>query len=125
MRKISAGLFVSLDGVVESPNEWTGPYFSDEVGQTVGILIAGGDTLLLGRVTYEGFAQALRMRFVTLARPRRGVSGHGQHGSARSWGRAPIHGQGSVASHGPAGGCGLPLCQTPVRHEAEVNLCSE
>jgi dihydrofolate reductase len=58
MRKISAGLFVSLDGVVESPNEWTGPYFSDEVGQTVGALMAGADTLLLGRVTYEGFAQA-------------------------------------------------------------------
>src|SRR6266536_6093334 len=44
---------------------------------------------------------------VTLARPRRRVSGHGQHGSARSWGRAPLHGQGSVVSHGPAGGCGL------------------
>ena len=30
----------------------------DEVGQTVGMLIAGGDTLLLGRKTYEGFQQA-------------------------------------------------------------------
>ena len=58
MRKITAGLFISLDGVTESPEQWTGPYFNDEVGQVVGSLIAGGDTLLLGRVTYEGFAAA-------------------------------------------------------------------
>jgi dihydrofolate reductase len=58
MRKINAGLFISVDGVIESPEEWTGPYFSDEVGQVVGSLIAAGDTMLLGRVTYEGFAAA-------------------------------------------------------------------
>lgn len=58
MRKIVAGLFMSLDGVIESPDQWTSPYFDDEVGQTVGELIAAGDTLLLGRVTYEGFAEA-------------------------------------------------------------------
>jgi dihydrofolate reductase len=58
MRKIVAGLYVSVDGVVEAPDTWTGPYFSPEVGQTVGSLIAGGDTLLLGRVTYQGFAAA-------------------------------------------------------------------
>jgi dihydrofolate reductase len=58
MRKIAAGLFISLDGVVESPDKWTGPYFTDEVGQTVGSLMAAGDTMLLGRVTYEGFAAA-------------------------------------------------------------------
>ena len=58
MRKIVAGLFVSVDGVVEAPDAWTGPYFSPEVGQLVGSLIAEGDTLLLGRVTYQGFAAA-------------------------------------------------------------------
>lgn len=58
MRKIVAGLYVSVDGVVEAPDTWTGPYFSPEVGQAVGSLIAGGDTLLLGRVTYQGFAEA-------------------------------------------------------------------
>lgn len=56
MRKIVAGLFVSLDGVVEAPETWTGPYFSQEVGEHVGSMIAGGDTMLLGRVTYETFA---------------------------------------------------------------------
>lgn len=58
MRKIVAGLFMSLDGVVETPDRWTGPYFSPDVGQVVGSLIAGGDTLLLGRNTYQTFAQA-------------------------------------------------------------------
>ncbi len=58
MRKIVAGLFMSLDGVVESPDKWTGPYFSPDVGQTVGSLMAAQDTLLLGRVTYQGFADA-------------------------------------------------------------------
>ncbi len=58
MRKIVAGLFVSVDGVVAEPDAWTGPYFSPEVGQVIGSLIAGGDTLLLGRVTYQEFAAA-------------------------------------------------------------------
>lgn len=58
MRKINAGLFVSLDGVVESPEQWTGPYFNDQVGGAVGQLMAGNDALLLGRATYEGFAAA-------------------------------------------------------------------
>jgi dihydrofolate reductase len=58
MRKIVAGLFMSLDGVVEAPEQWTNPYFSEDVGQVIGSMIGGGDTLLLGRVTYEGFAAA-------------------------------------------------------------------
>src|ERR1700683_2248576 len=58
MRKINAGLFISLDGVVEEPEKWTGPYFNDQVGQAVGGLMAPNDAMLLGRVTYEGFAAA-------------------------------------------------------------------
>src|SRR6516225_6994392 len=58
MRNISAGLFISLDGVVEAPEKWTGPYFNDQVGQAVGALMAANDAMLLGRVTYEGFAAA-------------------------------------------------------------------
>ena len=58
MRTINAGLFVSLDGVVQSPERWTGPYFNDQVGQAVGGLMAPNDALLLGRATYEGFAAA-------------------------------------------------------------------
>ncbi|MGV9537838.1 dihydrofolate reductase family protein [Streptosporangium sandarakinum] len=55
-RKIAAGLFVSLDGVVEAPETWHFPYLSEEMGAAVGQLYAEADTLLLGRVTYEAFA---------------------------------------------------------------------
>jgi dihydrofolate reductase len=56
MRKIIAGLFMSLDGVVESPEQWQFPYFNDEMGQALGASMAASDTLLLGRRTYEEFA---------------------------------------------------------------------
>jgi dihydrofolate reductase len=55
-RKIVAGLFISLDGVTESPDQWQGPYFNDEMGEVVGAQMAAADTLLLGRRTYEEFA---------------------------------------------------------------------
>lgn len=51
MRKIVAGMFVSLDGVMEAPEQWHFAYFNDEMGQAVGSLMAAADTLLLGRRT--------------------------------------------------------------------------
>jgi dihydrofolate reductase len=56
MRKITAGLFISLDGVVESPDKWHFPYFNDEMGEAVGASMAESDTMLLGRQTYQEFA---------------------------------------------------------------------
>jgi dihydrofolate reductase len=56
MRKVTAGLFVSLDGVTESPEKWHFPYFNDEMGEAVGAAMAAADAMLLGRVTYEEFA---------------------------------------------------------------------
>ena len=56
MRKIVAGLFMSLDGVVESPEQWQFPYFNDKMGQALGASMAASDTLLLGRRTYQEFA---------------------------------------------------------------------
>jgi dihydrofolate reductase len=58
MRKIVAGLFISLDGVVEAPDQWHFPYFNDEMGAAVDADIASADTLLLGRKTYDTFAGA-------------------------------------------------------------------
>ncbi|MGI5491139.1 dihydrofolate reductase family protein [Microtetraspora malaysiensis] len=55
-RKVVAGLFMSLDGVVEAPDRWHFPYLNDEMAETVGTMHAAADTLLLGRVTYESFA---------------------------------------------------------------------
>lgn len=57
MRKITSGLFVSLDGVAESPEKWHLEYFNDEMAAAVGAQSAAADTILLGRVTYEGFAE--------------------------------------------------------------------
>ena len=56
MRKIVSGLFVSLDGVIEDPDQRIGPWFSPQLGQAVGSMIAAQDAMLLGRVTYEAFA---------------------------------------------------------------------
>jgi dihydrofolate reductase len=58
MRKITAGLFISLDGVVEDPGDWHFPYFNDEMGAAVNAQMGNSDTLLLGRKTYDSFAGA-------------------------------------------------------------------
>jgi dihydrofolate reductase len=58
MRKITAGLFVSLDGVVEAPDQWHFPYFNDEMGTAVDAQLGAADTILLGRKTYDSFAGA-------------------------------------------------------------------
>lgn len=55
MRKLGAGLFISLDGVYEAPDQWHFPYFNDEMGQEVGAQVQETDTLLFGRQTYQEF----------------------------------------------------------------------
>ena len=56
MRKVDAGLFISLDGVVEAPHEWHLTYWSDEMGEVIDARIAASDAILLGRGTYDEFA---------------------------------------------------------------------
>ncbi len=58
MRKITAGLFISLDGVVEAPDQWHFPYFNEEMGAAVTATLGVADTILLGRKTYDSFAGA-------------------------------------------------------------------
>jgi dihydrofolate reductase len=55
MRKIIAGLFITLDGVVEAPEKWNPPYYDDELNQTVMPLLGGAGTHLYGRRSYELF----------------------------------------------------------------------
>lgn len=57
MRKIIAALFISLDGVVESPHEWHFPYFNEEMGAAIGGAMTESDALLLGRVNYQEWAE--------------------------------------------------------------------
>jgi dihydrofolate reductase len=56
VRKIVAAEFLSLDGVMESPDQWHFPYFNDEMGRAVGEGFAASDALLMGRVLYEEWA---------------------------------------------------------------------
>lgn len=55
MRKVAAGLFSSIDGVVAAPNEWQ-PGFDDEMGAALSRTIEEQDAVLMGRVTFTEFA---------------------------------------------------------------------
>ncbi|MFI5956854.1 dihydrofolate reductase family protein [Cryptosporangium sp. NPDC051539] len=56
MGYIKAGLFIAVDGVIEAPETWHSPYFDDEMGTALGGLM-DNDATLLGRNTYDGFAE--------------------------------------------------------------------
>src|SRR5215207_1538437 len=69
MRKIVAGAFVSLDGVMQAPGGpqedptggfkfggWTAPYWDDAIGAVMGEAFSKPFDLLLGRKTYDIFA---------------------------------------------------------------------
>jgi dihydrofolate reductase len=56
MRRVVASEFVTLDGVMESPEKWQLPYFDDEMGEAVGATMAAADAMLMGRVNYEEWA---------------------------------------------------------------------
>lgn len=56
MRKLTAALFMSLDGVVESPNLWQFDSFDEELGVEMTAMMDRVDTVLLGRVGYEQWA---------------------------------------------------------------------
>ncbi|WP_262063899.1 dihydrofolate reductase family protein [Streptomyces sp. STR69] len=55
MRKVVSGLFVSLDGVAQSPNEWQFA-FDEEMGAALGKTLETADTILLGRTTFTEWA---------------------------------------------------------------------
>ena len=55
MRRVVLAEYVSLDGVMEEPS-WTAPFWNDELGKYQHDQLFRSDALLLGRVTYQGFA---------------------------------------------------------------------
>jgi len=79
MRKITAGVFISLDGVVENPQDWHFPYFNDEMGNAVDATLGAADTVLFGRKTYDSFAGAW---------PERELAGEEDAGLAKALGDA-------------------------------------
>ena len=62
MRKLIESTFMSLDGVIDNPQNWSPPYWDDEHAAYAQKLMADTDELLLGRKTYEGFAEAWPQR---------------------------------------------------------------
>jgi dihydrofolate reductase len=56
MRKIVAGLAMSLDGVVEAPSQWNWLRFNDDAAEMVGAGVGQADAILLGRRGYLEFA---------------------------------------------------------------------
>lgn len=56
MGRIVSNFFISLDGVVESPDKWHFPYFDEEMGDAIGTAVAATEAFLMGRVLYEEWA---------------------------------------------------------------------
>jgi dihydrofolate reductase len=59
VRRILTTTWVSLDGFIAGPNnemDWVGRYYDETMGAYETELVRGGDTLLLGRTTYDSFA---------------------------------------------------------------------
>lgn len=56
MRKLTAGFFHSVDGVIESPNLWQFDAFDDELGVLLGEIMPRIDTVLMGRIGWQEWA---------------------------------------------------------------------
>lgn len=56
MRRVVVTEFVTLDGVMEAPEKWTFPFGNEEAAKFKRDELFESDALLLGRLTYEGFA---------------------------------------------------------------------
>lgn len=56
MRKVVAGLAMTLDGVVEGPSIRGWLMFNEEMGQIIGASVGRSDAILLGRETYLEFS---------------------------------------------------------------------
>jgi dihydrofolate reductase len=56
MRKLISALFITIDGVVESPEKWSFDHFDEGMMDSMQSQLAEQDTVLLGRVTYDEWA---------------------------------------------------------------------
>jgi len=55
-RKLTASFYMSLDGIVDAPQEWHFPHVDDEMMADAAGSLGESDTILLGRKTYEEWA---------------------------------------------------------------------
>jgi dihydrofolate reductase len=56
MGRITANFFISLDGVVERPDQWHFPYFDDEMAAVVGAGTENNAAFLMGRTLHDEWA---------------------------------------------------------------------
>lgn len=56
MGRIVSNFFISLDGVVERPDQWHFPYFDDAMGEIVGAGMATSRAWLMGRRLYDDWS---------------------------------------------------------------------
>jgi len=56
MRKIVAGPFTSIDGVVKAPHQWNTPWLNEQITQTIDLSMAQADMFLLATNTHKEFA---------------------------------------------------------------------
>jgi dihydrofolate reductase len=55
--KLVPYFFMSLDGVVEAPDQWHFPYFNDEMGDAIGAGMANCAAFLMGRTMYDEWSK--------------------------------------------------------------------
>jgi len=58
MGTLTVTSFITLDNIVEDPHLWSGDFQSEDTGELNDAVLRNADGLLLGRLTYEGFAAA-------------------------------------------------------------------
>jgi len=58
MRKVIVSEYVTLDGIMDEPGNWSFPFWNEEASTFKFDELRASDGLLLGRVTYQGFAKA-------------------------------------------------------------------
>lgn len=57
MRKLTAGLFMSVDGVVADPYQFQFDSFDEELGGELGSIFTRVDTVVLGRIGYSEWSE--------------------------------------------------------------------
>jgi dihydrofolate reductase len=57
MKQLISHFLISLDGVVESPENWSFPYFNEEMGAEVAKVPSEMDAMLMGRGLYEEWSE--------------------------------------------------------------------
>jgi dihydrofolate reductase len=96
MRTLKLAIYVALDGVVENP-AWTTPFWKDELAALQAGYLFSSDALVLGRVTYEGFAAAWPSMEESTGDFGRKMNSMPKHVATRTlheleWNAAPIEG---------------------------------